>query len=144
MQRGYPTMIKFCLSCGMIIFGSCVCYAPMAPAWFWAACSLVIGLAGFFLLEYATKDRVEVLEQVQYLLLVCICIMSMYSCFLALAKFRACIIWVFKQIWESKGVRGLRIDVIALLEFMKIGGVGWYVCLVSLVLFKQFPWKCPV
>ena len=144
MQLGYPPVPTFFLLCGLIISCWCVCYAPMAPDWFWATCWLVIGLTGFSLLEYATKDRVEVHDLVQRLLLLCICIMSMCSCLLALAKFYSCIIWVFTQIWETKGVRDVRRDVIELSEFMELGGVAWIVCLVALVLSMQFPWACPV
>jgi hypothetical protein len=142
MQRGYPPMIKFCLLCGLMISCWCVCYAPMAPDWCSATCSLAIGLAIFFFLDYATKDRVEVQDQVQCLLLVCICIMFMCSCFLALAKFYACIIWAFTQVWKTKGVSEVRSNLFSLSDLMLQGSVGPYVCLVGLVLCMQFPWRC--
>lgn len=107
-------------------------------------CSLAIGLGGFFYLDYATKCQVWVRELVQCLFLVCICIMFMYSCFLALAKFGTCIIWVFTQIWKTNGVSNVRRDVISLSDLMLQGSVGPYVCFVVLVLFMQFPWRCPV
>jgi hypothetical protein len=140
MQPEYPPMIKFCLLCGLIISCWCVCYAPMAPDWCSATCSLAIGLAIFLFLDYATKDRVEVQDQVQCLLLVCICIMFMCSCFLALAKFGACIIWACTQVWNTNGIRDVRRDVNSLSYLMLQGSVGPYVCLVGLVLYMQFPW----
>ena len=105
---------------------------------------LAIGLAGFHFLEVATKYHVKARDLVHLLLLVCMSIMCIYSCLLVLARFGLCIIWACTQIWETRGVRGLRIDVIALSDFMKLGGVAWFVCLVALVLFMQFPCACPV
>lgn len=144
MQRGYPPVKTFFLLCGLIISCWCVCYAPVAPDWFWAMCRLVIGLTGFSLLEYATKDRVEVHDLVQRLLLLCICIMSTYSCLLALGKFYSCIIWVFTQIWNTNGVSAVRSNLFSLKDWMLLGDVGPVVCFVGLVLCRQFPWTCPV
>lgn len=142
MHREFPPMIKVCLLCGLMTSCWCVCCAPMAPDWCSATCRLAIGLAGFFFLDFATKHRVKVQEQVQCLFLVCICIMFMYSCFLALAKFGACIIWVFTQIWKTKGVRDVRRDVISLSDFMQQGSVASIACFVVLVLCMQNPWRC--
>lgn len=134
-------MRLMCFLCALMTSCWCLCRAPAAPDWCWALLQFAIGLAGFLCLEFATKHDVHAQEKVQILLLVCMFIMCMHSFFLALARFGACIIWTFTQIWKTQGVREVRTDVISLCDLMQHGSVGPILCFFVLVLYMQRPWK---